>query len=186
MSALDELQGATEGGLPSPDELKSISFLVTQAKNLEGDMAKMAAELKEKQTEHRKLLEVDIPQAMLEAGGGITSIKMEDGTKVDVIPFINASISEANRAGAFAWMRENGYGDLIKRVISAQFGMGDDEDAANAYNLLGNEGYSVTDKESVHPSSLKSQVKKWDESGENFPEDLFGVYRGMTTKIKAG
>ena len=83
-------------------------------------------------------------------------------------------------------MRKNGYGDLIKRVVAAQFGMGDDEDAERVYNMLGNEGFSVTDKESVHPATLKSQVKKWDESGDSFPEELFGVYRGMTTKIKAG
>lgn len=162
-------------------------------KKLESELADAKAKLYKTQT-------VDLPQAMSELGlrAGVT---LTDGSVIKVQPFFEASIPSQtaidkakgedknkliNRMHAcFGWLRENGYGDIIKRDVIASFGKGEDAQAEVVYNELAAKGMSVSDKSSVHPSTLKSFVKERVESGDStFPLDTFAVTIGNISKIE--
>ena len=48
---------------------------------------------------------------------GLSSLKLADGSAVEVKPYYAASISTKNREAAYSWLRENGLGDIIKNNV---------------------------------------------------------------------
>lgn len=168
--------------IPEQEALKTVSGLVSQAEQTEREVEAAEAELKEKKGLLRRLLDVDIPEAMAEVG--LTQIKTETAL-VEVLPFVDARITKQHEQEAFAWLRENGHGDVIKREVKAAFRMGEDEIAEAVRLYLEEIGAASQDKASVHPGTLKKLVRECDEIGEPVPDEIFSVYRGQTTKIRA-
>jgi len=115
----------------------------------------------------------------------MTSFRMEDGSSIDIKPFYSASISEARRAEAFQWLRDNGFDDIIKNTVSVRFGRGEDELCNRLLGLLGQQGFPVDQAEKVEPSTLKAWVRERVERGEQFPMELFGAYIGKKASIKS-
>ena len=91
-----------------------------------------------------------------------------------------------NMESAYKWLRDNGYGDLIKNEIAVPFGRGEDERANDLLKTLVNNGYEPNQKTVVHPQTLKAFVKEQLESGKELPLDLLGAYAGQKTVIKKG
>jgi hypothetical protein len=110
---------------------------------------------------------------------------MEDGSSIEVKAFYSASITEARRAEAFQWLRENGYDDIIKNTISVRFGRGEEALCAQAVATLREGGYPVEQAEKVEPMTLKAWVKEQVEKGREFPSELFGAYIGQKATIKS-
>jgi len=54
---------------------------------------------------------------------GVSLLKLEDGTEVKINPYYYGKISEDKKEEAFAWLRDNNFGDLIKNNVSLDFGM---------------------------------------------------------------
>ena len=52
-----------------------------------------------------------------------------DGNSVTLNQFVYASIPEANKAEAFAFLRDIGEDDIIKNEVKVQFGKGQDNEA---------------------------------------------------------
>jgi hypothetical protein len=73
---------------------------------------------------------------------------------------IRLEIPESRSEEAFAWLRENGHGDLIKNQISMEFGMKQDNEAKSIVEELKNKGLPVQQKQFVHPSSLRGFVRE--------------------------
>jgi len=163
-------------------ELERIAPLVNKSRDLAFSIVTLEQELKKKKQEQRRMLETEIPELMNELE--ISCITMKDGAQVDVVPFVDARIPVAKQASAFGWLRENGYGDLIKHVITSQFAAGEEDEAKAVCLYLEENGFSAADKVSVHPGTLKAWAKERDAEGDEVPEDLFGIYRGSTTKIR--
>ena len=134
-----------------------------------------------KETE-RGLSEQSIPNLMQEAG--YSEIKLVDGTAISVKAFYAASISKAKEEEAFNWLRDNGFGDLIKNNVVLQFGKAQDKDANNLVNELKSKGHNVSQKMKVEPMTLKAFVRNEIEQGKSVPMDLLGVYIGNKTTIK--
>jgi len=103
---------------------------------------------------------------------------------VQVAPVVYAHITEDKRQAAHAWLRQHGFGDLIKHQVTASFGAGEDDMAHAVKHHLEGLGVAVQDKESVHHSTLRAWARERLEAGDDIPEDLFGLSTGMTTKIK--
>jgi len=123
----------------------------------------------------RRIEEVDLPDAM--AAIGMQKFVLTTGETVDVKTEYHASIPKAREGEAFNWLREHNADALLKRIVSVQFGRGEDDAAGEIAAMLENE-YSlpVEQKLSVHPSTLKSFVKERIEEGAELPQDLFGVH----------
>jgi hypothetical protein len=165
------------------DNLRGISALVQQARVAEQEMAEMEQALKDIKDNYRKLTEEVIPEAMSEIG--MKSLKMDDGSSLEIKPFYSASISEARRAEAYQWLRDNGFDDIIKNTVSVRFGRGEDELCSQLLNLLGEKGFPADQAEKIEPMTLKAWVKEMVERGNEFPSELFGAYIGQKAIIKS-
>ena len=123
-----------------------------------------------------------IPTMMSEMG--LSHLKLMDGSSVDVKPNYSASISVANREAAFAWLRNNGLGYIIKNEISVSFGRNEDNKAADYANLAESQGYQPQQKLKVEPMTLKALVRERLEAGKEMPTEIFNVFVGNKTTIK--
>jgi hypothetical protein len=115
-------------------------------------------ELKKLRDVEDTLSEQTIPNLMHKIG--LELLKLKDGSSVEVKPKYKARIPESRSEEAFAWLRENGHGDLIKNQISMEFGMKQDNEAKSIVDELKNKGLPVQQKQFVHPSSLRGFVRE--------------------------
>ena len=144
---------------------------------LQKQMKKCEAHLKTLQDEERLLSEQEIPNLMQNAGALQISF-------VDIKPFYAAKIPVSKTDEAFQWLRDNGFGDIIKNNVTVSFGKSEDNAARVIYEDLKSAGHNVIQKEKVEPSTLKAFVREQIENGRDVPMDLFGVYVANKTKIK--
>ena len=114
---------------------------------------------------------------------GLSSLKLADGSAVDVKPYYSASISVSNKEKAYSWLRTNGLGDIIKNEISVSFGRNEDNKAAEYADLAKRQGFQPTQKLKVEPMTLKALVRERVEAGKDMPTDIFNVFVGNRTKI---
>jgi hypothetical protein len=161
--------------------LKSLANQVKILRELE-DQFKIEEELlKDKKRDIEKISGEVIPTLLSEMG--LSSIKLADGSAVDVKPYYAANISSKNREEAYNWLRENGLGDIIKNEISVSFGRNEDNKAADYANLAKSQGFEPTQKLKVEPMTLKALVRERIENGKEMPMDIFNVFVGNRTKL---
>ena len=122
-----------------------------------------------------------IPTMMQEMN--LSTLKLSDGSSVEVKQIYGASISPAKKEEAFNWLRSNGLGDLIKNEVTVSFGRNEDNKAAEYAVLAQGQGYQPIQKLKVEPMTLKALVRERVESGKDMPSDLFNVFAGNRTKI---
>ena len=122
-----------------------------------------------------------IPTMMQEMN--ISTLKLADGSAVDVKPIYGASIPKDKQEGAFKWLRDNGLGDLIKNQIIVAFGRNEDVKASDYAIFVKGQGYEPVQKLKVEPMTLKALVRERVESGQDMPSDLFNMFTGNRTKI---
>jgi len=167
------------------DRTENLNSLAGQVKNLKAleDQVKIDQEsLKQKQKELERISGEVIPTLLSEMG--LSSLKLADGSAVDVKPYYAANISLKNREAAYNWLRSNGLGDIIKNEITVSFGRNEDNKAADYANLAKGQGYQPTQKLKVEPMTLKALVRERIENGKNMPTDIFNVFVGNRTIIK--
>lgn len=162
--------------------LSTIAEFATAISAQELRVEELEAQLKEAKKELRSLTDERLPQLLLELG--VSEFKLEDGTKVTVKNIYGATIPAALREKAYQWLRDHGHGDLIKNVISASFGMGEDELAEKFKQAVNEKGLVCEQKQTVHPQTLKGFVKSEIEEGRDVPQDLFGVFVSQRAIIK--
>ena len=173
-------------GVESTDtgRLSNVSTLASKIIQMENKVKFLEEELKTSKKELLELTDQDLPAAMEEIN--MESFTLSDGSEVKVIPTYGGTIRADDRPQAHTWLRDNGYGDLVKNTISANFGMGEDNLAKDFYQSALDRGFQVDKKEAVHPMSLKSWVIEMTENGSEFPSDLFGAFIGKKAKIVKG
>ena len=124
-----------------------------------------------------------IPTMMTEMN--ISTLKLSDGSAVEVRPIYGASISPNNREAAFNWLRDNDLGDIIKNEITVSFGRGEDNKAAQYASLAQGQGYEPAQKLKVEPMTLKALLRERSEAGQEMPSELFNTFVGNQTKIRS-
>jgi len=164
------------------DEVKEISEACNKLTSQNQKVETIQKSLKEAEEEARRLSEEVIPTLMQQAG--VSSIKLDNGTSVEVSPYYYAKISEDKKAEAFQWLRENDHGDLIKNNVSVSFGKGEDSNAVNLKSELEAKGLVVDQKQDVHWQTLRGFVKEQIEKNKTIPSETFGLYIANRTKIK--
>ena len=164
------------------DEVKEISEACNKLTSQNQKVETIQKSLKEAEEEARRLSEEVIPTLMQQAG--VSSIKLDNGTSVEVSPYYYAKISEDRKAEAFQWLRENDHGDLIKNNVSVSFGKGEDSNAVNLKSELEAKGLVVDQKQDVHWQTLRGFVKEQIEKNKTIPSETFGLYIANRTKIK--
>ena len=167
--------------LNSVNDAKSLSDQVVKLKQLEDDLVDKEKELKELKR-HIDLVSGEVIPTMMQEMN-ISTLKLADGSSVEVKPVYGASITVANKEAAYTWLRENGLGDLIKNEITVSFGRNEDNKASEYANLAKGQGFEPVQKLKVEPMTLKALVRERLESGQEMPSDLFNVFAGNRTKV---
>ena len=163
------------------DNAKALSDQVTKLQSLEDEIVEQEKKLKELKRNQELLSGEVIPTMMTEMN--ISTLKLADGSAVEVKPVYGASIPVAKKEEAYTWLRENGLGDLIKNEITVAFGRNEDNKAMAYAILAQGQGYEPIQKLKVEPMTLKALVRERLESGQEMPSDLFNVFAGNRTKI---
>ena len=167
------------------DRTTNINKLADKIKELQA--VEKAIELDEKQIKEKKkhleYLSGEIIPTML-SEMGLSSLKLADGSSVEVKTNYSATITQANKEAAFNWLRENGLGDIIKNEISVSFGRNEDNKAADYAELAKGQGLEPQQKLKVEPMTLKALVRERLEAGKEMPTELFNIFVGNKTTIK--
>lgn len=142
------------GDGPTDGELEEIVQLAEEQVKLEEEIEKASAELKSLQAAWREVAQDKLPILLREAG--VNSLELKDGSKIKIDHKIFASITKDRQEQAFEWLRENGFGDLIKEKVI---------------------------QEHVHPQTLKAFCREQLAKGTAIPTNLFGVHEVDQTKI---
>jgi hypothetical protein len=163
------------------NDAASLADQVVKLKQLEDEIKTVEDNLKSLKKKADALSGEVIPTMMTEMN--ISTLKLADGSAVEVKPVYGASISIDKKEEAFNWLRNNGLGDLIKNEITVSFGRNEDNKAADYAVLAQGQGYQPAQKLKVEPMTLKALVRERLESGQEMPSDLFNVFAGNRTKI---
>lgn len=157
--------------------------------NLEENILKTADRLEDLKRQRQELSMRTIPDLMDLAG--IDKIGLAGtGTEMIVKPYYHANIPEENATEASTWLDEHGHGDLMRTVVSVDFGPGEHEHATNVVTLINSYFRGRNDiqrepviKNAVHWKTLTSFVKEQLEAGELLPLEVLGAKVGRQAKI---
>jgi hypothetical protein len=161
--------------------MEDIATACNKLLDIQKEVSALEDKLKKKKEEELKLSENEIPNLMQKAGAA--SIKLTDGTAVEIKPYYGARIPASRTEEAFDWLRENNFADLIKNNVTLTFGRNEDNMAKSLVDDLRNKGHNVKQAEKVEPMTLKAFVREQIEKGKDVPADLFGVYVATRTKL---
>jgi len=167
--------------LGAVNEAKELSDQVIKLRSLEDEIVEEEKKIKELKRKSELLSGEVIPTMMQEMN--ISTLKLGDGSAVEVKPIYGASIPKDKQEGAFKWLRDNGLGDLIKNQIIVAFGRNEDNKAMAYATLAQGQGYEPVQKLKVEPMTLKALVRERLESGKEMPTELLNVFAGNQTKI---
>ena len=165
------------------DDIKDLSDEVLKLQQLEKNIKAKEQDLKSlKETAEKISVEV-IPTLMGEMS--LSSLKLSDGSSVEIKKIYGASIPVEKREAAFNWLRNNDLGDIIKNEITVSFGRNEDNKAADYAVLAQGQGYQPAQKLKVEPMTLKALLRERTEAGKEMPSDLFNTFVGNQTKIRS-
>ena len=167
------------------DKTTNINKLADKIKELQAHQKQLEVQedaIKQKKKDIEHLSGEIIPTMLSEMG--LSFLKLQDGSSVEVKTNYSATITQANKEAAFNWLRENGLSDIIKNEISVSFGRNEDNKAADYADLAKGQGFQPTQKLKVEPMTLKALVRERMEAGKEMPTELFNIYVGNKTTIK--
>ena len=167
------------------DKTTNINKLADKIKELQAQQEQLQQQedaIKQKKKDIEYLSGEVIPTMLSEMG--LSYLKLQDGSSVEVKTNYSATITQAKKEEAFKWLRENGLGDIIKNEISVSFGRNEDNKAADYAELAKGQGLEPQQKLKVEPMTLKALVRERIEAGKEMPTELFNVFIGNKTTIK--
>ena len=160
---------------------ENLSDLVLQLQKLEDEVKEDEERLKTKKQRIDKLSGIAIPEIM--ESMKLKTMKLSDGSGIEIREMYSATIPVANKEGAFNWLRNNGLGDLIKNEITVSFGRNEDNKASEYADLARGRGYQPTQKLKVEPMTLKALFRERSENNQELPSEHFNLFKGNKTKI---
>ena len=163
------------------ENVRSLSNYVIDLQKLEGEITKEESLLKQKKERADKISSEVIPEIM--ESMKLKTLKLQDGSAIEVKEIYSATIPVANRESAYQWLRENDLGDLIKNEITVSFGRGEDAKASEYTSLAESKGYQPSQKLKVEPMTLKALYRERVEAKQDLPSEHFNLFKGNKTKI---
>ena len=162
-------------------DIKTLSHYCLMLQNYEDQIGNLEKDLKSVKEQADKISSEVRPNLLAEQG--LSSLKLADGSSVDVRKSYNCTIKKDQMELAYNWLRENGLGDIIKNEVAVQFGKGEDNKAEQLLSLAEQEGYEPTQKQKVEPMTLKALFRERVEAGLDMPSQLFNIFIKDQTKI---
>ena len=162
-------------------DIKTLSHYCLMLQNYEDQIANMEDQIKQIKEQADKISSEVIPNMLAEQG--LSSLKLADGSAVEVKKSYSCTIKKDDVESAYQWLRENGLGDLIKNEVAVTFGKGEDNKAQQLLDLAEQEGYEPQQKSKVEPMTLKALFRERVEAGRDMPSNLFNIFIKDQTKI---
>jgi hypothetical protein len=164
---------------PTPEKIKDLSAAALALYQAEQYVSDAEQRLKDAKAEARRISEDVLPTLMEEAG--MAELVLSNGTKLKVLEHISFEGREGRppvtkRPEVLDWLTQTGNSGLIKRGVLVSLGRDADEREATLLS-------DVSAMREVHPSTLKSHVKKLLESGASIPMDLLGIRQFKQARI---
>lgn len=169
---------------PTDELFAKLANLVSDQIAAERAVEHAEAALTTAQERLRRVSEVELPEFM-ENTMGLSETTTRDGVKVKIKEVVRAGITKERAAKALNWLRANGAGALIKRVVSVQFTKGQDANADELTKVIHAAGFEPEDGAGVHAQTLGAWVREKLEAGKLPDEalELLGVHRQKFTKL---
>ena len=171
-----------DSGSTAQDNMGKIGAVANDVADTDQEIQDLEDKLKVKKDYKKHLSENVLPNLFAE--DGLSELKLADGRHLKVGNYYGASIKDAKKEAAFAWLRNKGHGDLIKNQVSCSFGRDEDEKARGLIDTLNQKGYPSSQREWVEPSTLRAFIREQHEAGKELPMDLLGAFVGQKTTIK--
>lgn len=153
---------------PTPEE--HLVHLVREWDIRKDRIARLEAELKAEKARLREVVEGVIPDTLDDAY--VEEFRLPDGRKLtdelECIPQVKVE----DEPTLWAWMRANGYGDKLKRIISIEFMMQEDEKATKVFDFLSKRlPGQVKDRTFMHDGTAKAFGREVIEKGLALPPE---------------
>ena len=162
-------------------DIKTLSHYCLMLQNYEDQLINMEKDMKKIKEQADKIGSEIIPNLLAEQG--LASLKLADGSSVDIKKSYNCTIKKDKLESAFEWLRNNGLGNIIKNEVAVQFGKGEDNKAEQLLGLAVREGYEPSQKQKVEPMTLKALFRERIEAGLDMPSEFFHTFVKDQTKI---
>lgn len=118
----------------------------------------LESKLKEVSEEVNNILRVELPDVMVSNGMQVGSItKFKDYT-IELKTYKDTKVKDDEKF--YSWLESNGYGDIIKEVLSANLRYSENKEEAK--KQLEKLGIVYDVKKSIHPQTLKAFAKEID------------------------
>ena len=140
------------------DNMGRIGAVATDIAETEAEIAVIKEQLKSKETYAKKLSQEVLPSLFSEVG--LSELKLSDGRRLKVSEYYSATPLKENREKVHTWLRNNGFGDLVKNQVTCSFGRNEDEKASSIRASLDEKGIDTTQREWVEPSTLRAFVRE--------------------------
>ena len=162
-------------------DIQQLSSYCLELQALEDEISTKEEETKKLKEKADKIASEIIPNMLAEQG--LSSLKLADGSGVEVRKTYSCTVKKDNLESAYQWLRNNGLGDIIKNEVFVQFGKGEDNKAEQLLNLAVQEGFEPQQKSKVEPMTLKALFRERIEAGLDMPSDSFHLFIKDQTKI---
>jgi hypothetical protein len=174
------------------DKLDALRAGMREVRDIEHEMRDCTDRLKELSGKRNTILQKTLPDLL--QGAGVPSISIEPegnlpGMEAVVQPFYYANIAadwdEERREKAFAYLRTAGMGDLIKMILTIEFGLGTAKLQKSVAAALRKLKAPFTLKKGVPHQTLTAWVRERYQKGKPFaPADLEIIGATVTTVVK--
>ena len=162
-------------------DIQTLASYCRELQQVEDHIELLEKEVKAQKEKADKIGSEIIPNLLAEQG--LASLKLADGSSVDIRKSYNCTIKKDALESAYNWLRKNGLGNIIKNEVAVQFGKGEDNKAEQLLTLAEQEGYEPTQKQKVEPMTLKALFRERIEAGLDMPSDFFHTFVKDQTKI---
>lgn len=166
---------------PERSVLDNVTALVARLRLLEAEVAARQADLDSVTSRYNDLVLRQIPEAMDAAQ--LTELKLQDGARLVVKDDLNVTVTKENQAAAYAWLRANGHGEVVRETLAVDLRGVDAQQIDELWKALEKDGLEYTTAQTVHAATLKSLVKGLLTSGVQPPPSI-GVYEFKKASIK--
>jgi hypothetical protein len=150
-------------------------------------IAELEEQLKEQKQKFNKLVHEEVPSLFMEVGVDRVGIP-ELGYDVVMKDYYHANIAadwpDDRREAAFTWLEREGHGDIIRLIVSVQFGREEYNKAMLCYDLLKKSGLQPTLQKSVPWNTLTAWLREQVERYARLPPlELLGATVGKIVKL---
>ena len=157
------------------NEIKTLQEILQEISNQEEKLK----ELKEREKYYSGIV---IPDLMNQLN--LKTMKLKDGSQIEVKNIFGASIIADKKQEAHSWLRDNGLGAIVKNEITVKFGLNEDTKAEQYATLARGQGYDPDRKVAVHASTLRTTLEDFHSRGGKIPSEFFRTFEGNQTEIK--